>query len=41
MLILSLARGGLVNTYYGDLGLLDYKKAAFLCTSAVFVRALP
>lgn len=39
MLILSLARGGLVNTYYGNLELLDDEKAAwFAKAQAMFLR---
>jgi hypothetical protein len=39
MLILSLARGGLVNTYYGNLELLDNDQATwFAKTQALFLR---
>ena len=40
MLILSLARGGLVNTYYGNLELLDDEKAAwFAKAQAMFLQS--
>jgi hypothetical protein len=39
MLVLSLARGGLINTYYGNLELLDAEKATwFAKTQALFLQ---
>jgi len=40
MLILSLARGGLVNTYYGNLDLLDDEQAAWFAKAQAMFRRL-